>query len=234
MRRDAAPLRNGLEAAVLAMLLAVFGAVLFFALWSLPRSGEGLGNAVLRALDESGIESPVTAVLMNFRGYDTLLELGVLFLALLGVWSFGSMPQRVREPPVLVLRIMIALLVPFLTLFAAYLLWAGSHAPGGAFQAGAVAGAAGVLIALSGGPAAAGAPPWLPRTMVALGLLAFVGVAGVTVAAGGSLLEYPQSLAKPLILLIEAAAAVSIGSALLGAFLGGSPQGQTIGSRDAS
>ncbi len=31
----------------------------------------------------SGVEHPVTAVLLNFRGYDTLLEIAVLLLALL-------------------------------------------------------------------------------------------------------------------------------------------------------
>jgi multisubunit Na+/H+ antiporter MnhB subunit len=37
------------------------------------------------ALDEAGVGQPVTAVLLNLRGYDTLLELVVMLLAALGV-----------------------------------------------------------------------------------------------------------------------------------------------------
>ena len=41
-------------------------------------------------METSGVRNPVTAVLLNFRGYDTLLEMGVLLVALLGVWSLGT------------------------------------------------------------------------------------------------------------------------------------------------
>lgn len=208
------------------LLLGGLGVMLGFALLSMPPAGRGLGDDVLANVERSGVESAVTAVLMNFRGYDTLLELAVLFLALLGVWATGPSRAPSLDPPVLVLRIMNALLVPFLTLFAAYLLWAGSHAPGGAFQAGAVAGAAGVLVVLSGRPSARHAPAWLSRLLIVLGLIAFLAVGAVTALAGGSLLEYPQGAAKPLILLIESAAMVSIASSLLGAFLGGMPASQ--------
>ena len=44
-----------------------------------------LPEAVAAHMAESGVEHPVTAVLLNFRGYDTLLEVAVLLLALLGV-----------------------------------------------------------------------------------------------------------------------------------------------------
>ena len=38
-----------------------------------------------RNLAASGVESNVTAVLLNFRGYDTYLEITVLLAALLGI-----------------------------------------------------------------------------------------------------------------------------------------------------
>ena len=41
------------------------------------------------ALAQSGTENPITAVLLNFRGYDTLLEMAVLTSALMGVWALG-------------------------------------------------------------------------------------------------------------------------------------------------
>ncbi len=39
---------------------------------------------------KSGVTNPVTAVLLNYRSYDTLLELGVLLLAVVAVWSLRS------------------------------------------------------------------------------------------------------------------------------------------------
>ena len=96
------------------------------------------------------MRNPVTAVLLNFRGYDTLLEMVVLLVALLGVWALGGRSLRPEAAPGPVLDTLVRLLVPVLILVAAYLLWVGAHAPGGAFQAGSVLGAAGVLLLLAG------------------------------------------------------------------------------------
>jgi hypothetical protein len=50
---------------------------------------ERLAGQVLARIGESGVSNPVTAVLLNFRGYDTLLELAVLLAALLGILALG-------------------------------------------------------------------------------------------------------------------------------------------------
>ena len=50
------------------------------------------------ALAQSGVEHPVTAVLLNFRAWDTLLELAVLLLALLGARQLGSLQPQLSEP----------------------------------------------------------------------------------------------------------------------------------------
>ncbi len=56
-------------------------------------------------MDRSGVTHPVTAVLLNFRGYDTLLEVAVLLIALVGTWSLRLGPAaRGRDRPGLVLR----------------------------------------------------------------------------------------------------------------------------------
>jgi hypothetical protein len=49
----------------------------------------GLRRDVTEALPRSGVENPVTAVLLNFRAWDTLLESVVLLAALIGVWSLA-------------------------------------------------------------------------------------------------------------------------------------------------
>ena len=135
---------------LLALLLSVVAVGLGYAVLSLESASAGLGEMVASNLDSSGVSNPVTAVLLNFRGYDTLLELSVLLVALLGVWSLGGKSRQAASAVPLLLSHLQQILVPVLILVSGYLLWAGAHAPGGAFQAGSVLGAAGVLLLLSG------------------------------------------------------------------------------------
>jgi len=209
---------------LLMVLLSAMLAGLSYAVLSLSSQAPGLGEWVAENLETSGVSNPVTAVLLNFRGYDTLLEMGVLLLALLGVWSLGSVPEQRELSPGPVLDMLPRLLVPVLILVAGYLLWVGAHAPGGAFQAGSVLGAAGVLLLLAGwrlGARLAGLPL---RIILVTGLGMFVAVGMVLILVGRQLLEYPPPFAGALILLIEAAATLSIGITLAALFLGGRPE----------
>lgn len=97
------------------------------------------------------------------------------------------------------------------------------HAPGGAFQSGALLGAAGVVLRLSGEPNAGLPPlPWL-RLGIALGVLVFTLTALALMAVGGGFLTFPLAVAKWLILFIEAAATLAIGATLAAAYLAGEP-----------
>ncbi len=205
-----------------ALLLVATG--LSYVVLTLPPEAAGLGAEVATHLNSSGVDNPVTAVLLNFRGYDTLLEMVVLLLALLGVWSLGGPPLRRKAAPGPVLDTLARLLAPLLILVAAYLLWVGGHAPGGAFQAGSVLAAAAVLLLLAGWrlPVALTALP-LRLTLVA-GPGIFVALAVGTLLLEGQLLQYPPAQAGVLILLLEAVATLSIGVTLAALFLGGHPQ----------
>lgn len=216
---------NKTASLALAVLLALLGVALGYALLSLPAQTPGLGEAVSRHMADSGVDHTVTAVLLNFRGYDTLLEMAVLLLALLGAWSL--MPQSGTEPSALdigpVLTTLFGLLTPVMLLVAGYLLWVGAHAPGGAFQAGSVLAAAGVLAVLCGKPLGGPLAGWPLRLGLALGTAMFVAVAATLMLAGAQLLQYPIPWAGGLILLIEAAATLSIGLTLTALFFGERP-----------
>ena len=186
----------------------------------------GLSTEVAANLAASGVSNPVTAVLLNYRGYDTLLELFVLLLALLGVWSLGGVSLRRAPPPGRVLDTLVRLLVPLMILVAAYLLWVGAHAPGGAFQAGAVLGAAGVLLLLSGWRLRAWLVSLPVRLVLVAGPAAFLVMAVITLLIEGRLLAYPVAWAGVLILVLEAMATLSIGLTLAALFLGGYPQAE--------
>jgi multisubunit Na+/H+ antiporter MnhB subunit len=195
-----------------------------YAVLSLPQEAAGLQPAVASRLGSSGVDHPVTAVLINFRGYDTFLEMVVLLSALLGAWSLGGLRSaHFRRAPDSVLDILTRSLTPVSVVVAGYLLWVGSVAPGGAFQAGAVLGAASILLLLSGWrlPGRLAREPL--RIALVAGVAAFLAVAVLILTSGRSLLEYPPEQAGTLILLIEAFAAVSIGVTLAGLFLGADP-----------
>lgn len=204
-------------------LLAALAAALGYAIVSLPDQADGLANTVAGQMDNSGVAHPVTAVLLNFRGYDTLLEMAVLLLALIGVWSLApqSRSDELPSPPLTpVLLALFRLLIPLIILVAGYLLWVGAHAPGGAFQAGSVLAAAGVLALLCGKRLEGRLAGWPLRLGLVLGTAMFVAVAAAVMVGGAHLLQYPLEWAGGLILLIEAAATFSIGVTLTALFFG--------------
>jgi multisubunit Na+/H+ antiporter MnhB subunit len=207
------------------LTLSLFAA-LVWALFSLPAPLGGLTERSLERLSDSGVENPVTAVLLNYRGYDTLLEVGVLLLAIVGVWSVRRGDRFDHDPPPHPLLLsLLRLLLPVLLLAAGYLLWIGAFAPGGAFQGGALLGGALVLMLLGGlGRRFLRGDRWL-RIGLAFGLLVFAGVCAVTQLFTGGFLEYPSGHAGTWILVIESAALVSIGLTLGALYLGGRPAG---------
>lgn len=201
-------------------LIAVLG--IFAVLQLDEQSPLHLRQLVEAHLKQSGVDHPVTAVLLNFRGYDTFLEIAVLQLALLGILTTTGEArtggQRVSGSPQAILQAMARKLTPMMVLGAGYLLWAGSHRPGGAFQAGAVLAACIVLLYLSGILAAWMVPRWPLRLALVFGFLIFLVVAGITLSFG-ALLEYPQTAAGSLIFLIEASLTISLAAILAGLFL---------------
>jgi multisubunit Na+/H+ antiporter MnhB subunit len=210
-------------ALALATVLAFAGLAL--ALLDLPVEQTGLAGPALDALDRSGVENPVTAVLLNFRGYDTLLEVAVLLLAVVAVWSFRAhSAEATAESESGVLAALLRYVLPLLVVTGGYLLWIGAFAPGGAFQGGALVAGAIVLALLAGRQEGRvpGGRRW-PRAALAVGLFVFIAVGLGAMALGGRLLEYPGGHAGTLILVIEAAALVTIALALGALFLGGRP-----------
>ncbi len=211
-----------------AALCALLAAALTVALLALPGAPVRLAAEVEAQLPASGVAHPVTAVLLNFRGYDTLLEVAVLLLALLGMLAAGAGPRALAVPPDPLLAVppdpllagLARTLAPLMLLVAGYLLWAGAHRPGGAFQAGAVLAAAAVLLRLAGLLPAWARPGRRLRLAWAAGFALFLLAAAGGLAAG-ALLRYPPDWAGALILAIEAGLTFSLGLILAGLFLAG-------------
>jgi multisubunit Na+/H+ antiporter MnhB subunit len=213
--------------------LGVFG-VMAAAAHQLSVATPGLAGAVERERIE-GLDHPVTAVLLVFRGFDTMLELGILALAVLGMLAVrggrrlsvaGLEPAR--DP---VLESVVRLLVPVSIVVAGYMLWLGTFTAGGAFQAGVVLAGAGILLWLTGHRSLQDAPLWLWGVLVLSGFGVFLAMAAGSLAWADQALAYPEAHLHALVQIIEVAAAVSIGTSLAALFVGLHPSREDVGGR---
>lgn len=206
------------------LFVAATGGMLIWAVASIPATPGGVTQLIAENIPLSGVEHPVTAVLLNFRSLDTWMEVFVLLMAVVALLIVRrahdvteiDVPQS-GDP---VLAGLVRVVVPLMVLAAGYLLWLGTHAPGGAFQAGAVLASAGVLLLLAGHrsmTALRGRMLWL--TMLP-GVLAFLVAATVTMLSGLNMMELSPEHAGTVIVVIEVAVTISIGVALAAMFAG--------------
>jgi len=105
-----------------------------------------------------GAANIVTAIIVTYRGLDTLGEVTVLFLtaAIVGLVlaqgkSGQELPQRELPPAGELLITGTRLLLPLILLFGAYVFIHGHLTPGGGFQGGAIL-ASGILLLLLSNP----------------------------------------------------------------------------------
>lgn len=205
-------------------------AALALAVIERPEARTDLPRVVAHSIEHAGAPHPITAVLLDFRSYDTLLEVAVLLVAVVVALALREAqpdgPDRMGlDNPLL--RAVMSWLLPLMVLVAAYLLWAGSTRPGGAFQAAAVLAAAGVLLRLAGvrlGGFAGERGARRLRALLVLGPAVFVAVGAGTALGGRAFLDYPADWAGGLILMIELALTLSIALALLSLFRLAPPQ----------
>lgn len=96
LRRTKAPTaveRPGIVLRVLAgALCTVVAAALAAVVLLMPDPGATLAPEAAKHLHELGVGNPITAVLIAYRSFDTMLEKVVLILAVIGVWSLA--PDR--------------------------------------------------------------------------------------------------------------------------------------------
>ena len=180
--------------AVVLVLLVVLGAA-FFVLLAGYAPDQSLNRSALyyaqNTAREVGAQNIVAAIVVTYRGLDTLGEVTVLFLtaAIIGLVLTQVRSQSCATgsgvlPSGELLTTGTRLLVPLIALFGAYIFINGHLTPGGGFQGGAVL-ASGVLLMLLSEPerrfshgVIAGAESWSGLLYVVLGL------AGLALAGG--------------------------------------------------
>ncbi len=226
------------------VVVTVLAALIIYATFDKPRLGDPeapvhqhLAPWYLEKTPEyMDIPNVVTAVLGSFRGYDTLGEVFVVFVACIGVlFILGVKPPESKvaaAPPSaglkhhLIPQVVGRLLIPFILLFGLYVQFHGEYGPGGGFQAGALIASGVILYALLEGEEAAlrAVPRWVLMALV-IGGASLYGLVGlVCIWLGGNFLDYSVLSANPVtgqqvgILLIEAGVGMAVCGALLSIF----------------
>ena len=149
------------------------GALLLYASTDFPDWGDPNSPAskhlspyfIEHAEEETHVPNLVSAILADYRNYDTMLETTVVFTAGTAILLLLSLPlsplARYREPdethlsevghaePDLIHEWACRILFPPIQLFALYVLAHGHHSPGGGFQGGVILGASYILHAMA-------------------------------------------------------------------------------------
>lgn len=123
---------------------------------------------ITKTYEDTKVPNMVTAVLADYRGYDTMFETVVIFAAGMAIFAVlrvvgGAAESRQRpaeeeaagtdftlgDHQRIIVGTTCRLLVPVVQIFALYVIAHGHHSPGGGFQGGVILGASFILIALA-------------------------------------------------------------------------------------
>lgn len=148
---------------LLTIVSLIFLALLFFPLIQGIEERQELNSLaqeyIRRGPEDLNTPNLVTAVVVSYRGLDTLGEVSVLFAAAAGIMlifqgsSNTASPNSKREKsqgPSELLQTGAAFLFPMLVLFAVYIFTHGHLSPGGGFQGGVVIASAVLFLILGG------------------------------------------------------------------------------------
>jgi multisubunit Na+/H+ antiporter MnhB subunit len=183
---------------------------LCFALIDLGSFEPIISHHIKQELPLSGVSHEVTAVLLNFRALDTLLEVGVILLALIAIYTikpyFRYKPLSFENT---ITNTFVALLFPLIVLCSFYILYSGSYQSGGAFAAAALLAGGIIILRLVKPKYLADLQEFILRFVYISGLLFFVLV-GVGTLFFGSFLEYRGGVATFFIISIESILTLSL------------------------
>ncbi|MCF6248207.1 MAG: Na(+)/H(+) antiporter subunit B [Desulfobacula sp.] len=219
------------------IVVSLAGALLLYGTQDFPAWGDPQSPAsvhlsndyIEKAVDQTQVPNLVTAVLADYRGFDTMFETAVIFCAGLACFlllrDFSKKRERYYRhvstgvilhvknqekkltvgnefeymdkdwvPSDLIIKTICRILIPFIQIYALYVVAHGDFSPGGGFQGGVIFGASFILMAIS----------YNLKTLVnrikekvfgifaAVGVLIYVGIAALCMPMGGNFLDYSK------------------------------------------
>ncbi|MBC8438285.1 MAG: Na(+)/H(+) antiporter subunit B [Deltaproteobacteria bacterium] len=219
------------------IIVCLTGALLLYGTGEFPDWGDPdspasihLSNYYIeKALEETQVPNLVTAVLADYRGFDTMFETAVVFCAGLACFlllrDFKEKKERFYRhtptgvilhvknskkilktgkefehmdkdwvPADLIIKTVCRILIPFIQIYALYVVAHGDFSPGGGFQGGVIFGSSLILLAIS----------YDLKTLIqrvkekvlgifaALGVLIYVGIGAICMFMGGNFLDYAK------------------------------------------
>jgi multicomponent Na+:H+ antiporter subunit B len=191
-------------------VVAVGGLLLFaakdFPEWGDPASPASTSPVSSHFIQSTGVDTEVpnmvTAVLADYRGFDTMFETVVVFIAGMAVLAIlkssgrrkGKREHEVEAEPDLIVTNTVRLIVPVIQIFAFYVLAHGHVSPGGGFQGGVVMGASFILVALAWDLEVALARFSAEKCILvaALGIVLYGGIGFLSMLLGGEFLDYAE------------------------------------------
>ncbi len=221
---------TGLIIVILVGGLLIYAAADFPA-WSDPASPASTylsPHFIEKTMEETSVPNIVTAVLADYRGFDTMFETTVIFSAGVAVFlllrTFGTKEPETRHyrhvltgvtlrlkegaklppsddferidalwtPHDLIIKTVCRFLIPFIQLFALYVIAHGHHSPGGGFQGGVILGASIILLAISQDlrTALKRMGEKLDAVLCAVGVLIYAGTGALCLLLGLNFLDY--------------------------------------------
>ena len=190
-----------------AVLCIGTGYLLMLGLSDLPNWGDpkALVNTnvsqyyIENAYKQTKVPNLVTAVLADYRAFDTMFETCVVFIAVLGIFMLLKKDGRetLNDPTSkannnLIIRVASRFMVPFIQLFGLYVVAHGHYSPGGGFQGGVILGASLILVAMGFNIEFVKQLLSIKRMLLlaVIGVIIFAGWGLVPVFFGQSFLDY--------------------------------------------
>jgi multicomponent Na+:H+ antiporter subunit B len=116
---------------------------------NMPQTITRAGDELLKLNSSDGVANAVTTVVVYFRGFDTLGEIAVLFIASLGIGFILKDTTKIEsnEESNFMLKTGAKLLSPIILIFGLYIMIYGHLSVGGGFQGGVII-SSGILLLL--------------------------------------------------------------------------------------
>jgi len=139
---------------IILLLILAFGIMLSLTEIPFGKPKTEVGTYYIdKGIKDTGATNIVTSVVVNYRGFDTLGEVSVLFIAAIGLSAVLATAKKKKikskvKKASLILSTGCRFIFPFVLLFGAYIFIHGHLTPGGGFQGGAIIASAYLLFYL--------------------------------------------------------------------------------------